>query len=41
MKAKGVAYLKLRHERFDSMKKFSGSRMGNLLQVEPLLEGRE
>ena len=37
----GVAYFKRRHERFDSMKEVSGSRMGNLLQVKPPLENCE
>jgi hypothetical protein len=36
-----MAYLKLRHKRFDSVKELSGSRMRNLLQVKPPLEGSE
>jgi hypothetical protein len=35
---KGMAYFKLRHERFDLMKELPGSRMGNLLQVKPPFE---
>jgi hypothetical protein len=36
-----MAYFKLRHERFDCVKEFSGGWMRNLLQVKPPLESRE